>query len=200
MCENHQQYIVKLMEMTLSRRSKGLLYSVFGVLALTPDSILIRKVAHVPSFTVLFYRNLIFAVVMLIGLLVSERANSWNKLKALGKWGFLTGILFGASLMFLVLAIQRIAAASVLVIQASNPVFAAIFSWFMLSEAMTRLTLITSAICIGAIILIFAGSLASGGGGGSGGNDAVGLLIAVASSISFGLYIVMLRWLSLFQT
>jgi drug/metabolite transporter (DMT)-like permease len=181
----------------MSDRSKGVFLSVVGVLALTPDSILVRKVAHVPNATVLFYRNIIFATTMLIGLLVTEKGNSWNKLRSLGKWGFITGIIFGASLWFIIVGIQNTAAANVLVIQASNPVFAAIFSYLIMGETMSRLTLGTSAVCVLAIALIFAGS---SGGESSGGNNTLGLIYAVASSVSFGLYMVLLRWLAVYQT
>ena len=182
----------------MTARSKGVALSALGVLALTPDSLLVRKVAHVPDQTVLFYRNLSFALFMLISLLMTEKWNSWNKIKALGKWGILSGVVFGSSLWLMAAAIQNTAAANVLVIQASNPVFAAMFSWLIMKESMTRLTLGTSAVCIIAIILIFAGDVGSSSSEGK--NNTLGLLFAVASSSTFGFYVVMLRWLSIYQT
>jgi drug/metabolite transporter (DMT)-like permease len=182
-----------------SDRSKGLFYSIVGVLVLTPDSLLIRQ-CNAPVYTALFYRNLIFAFVMTVGLLVSENYSyerSINKLKALGKWGFITGVIFGASLWFIVVSLQNTAAASTLVIQASNPVFAAIFSYYIMGEVITKLTFATSVTCILAIVIIFVGSLV--GGATSGKNDMFGLVMAVASSASFGLYIALLRWLSVYQ-
>ena len=188
--------------MKMSDRSKGILLCVVGVMAFTPDSILIRKVAHVPNNTVLFYRNLIFAFTMFIGLVITEKRNTFNKIKALGKWGTATGFIFGSSLWFLILGIQKTAAANVLVIQSSNPVFAAIFSWFILGESMSKLTLGTSAVCILAIILIFAGDVGSSStdDANNASDNTAGLLFAVASSSTFGLYVVMLRWLSIYQT
>lgn len=183
---------------SLSNRSKGVMFSVLGVLCLTPDSLLIRKCGGVPDQTVLFYRHLIFGIIMLIGHIITEKWNSWNKLLALGKWGLFTGVIFGASLWFLPMGIQNTAAANVLVIQASNPVFAAIFSWIIMRESMSKLTLGTSVVCIFAIILIFAGDVGNSSGGG--GNNTAGLLYSVGSSVTFGLYVVMIRWLSLYQT
>jgi drug/metabolite transporter (DMT)-like permease len=169
-----------------------------GVMALTPDSLLIRKCEDVPDQTVLFYRFLFFAVIMTMGLLYTERWNSWKKLKALGRYGVMTGLIFGASLWFIIVGIQNTAAANVLVIQASNPVFAAIFSWLIMKETMTKLTLATSGVCLLAIILIFIGDIGHSSSGG--GNNTLGLLYSVASSVSFGLYMVLLRWLTIYQT
>ena len=187
---------------SFSDRSKGIILSVAGVMAFTPDSILLRKTAHVPNYTVLFYRNLILAVVMFIIIETIEKRNTWNKIKSLGRWGTTTGLIFGASSWFLITAIQKTSAANVLVIQASNPVFAAVFSWFILGESMSKLTLGTSAVCILAIILIFAGDVGSSStdDGNSASENTAGLLFAVASSTMFGLYVVMLRWLSIYQT
>mmetsp|Transcript_37248 Transcript_37248/g.64365 ORF Transcript_37248/g.64365 Transcript_37248/m.64365 type:complete len:385 (-) Transcript_37248:84-1238(-) len=180
-----------------SKRTTGLTLTVFGVLALTPDSLLVRKVANVPVYTILFYRNLLFALFMLVGLAISEKWNTWNKIRALGRWGTFTGLVFGFSITAMLVALANTSAANVLVIQASNPVFAAIFSWYLLKEKATKLTIGTSLVCIAAIILIFAGEVAEGNDSEQVGNNSFGLLCAIGSSVSFGLYIVMLRWLSL---
>lgn len=182
---------------TMSKRTTGLTLSILGVMALTPDSLLIRKVDSVPMWTILFYRNFTFGIFMLVGLLITEKWNTWKKIRALGMWGALTGLLFGFSIMIIFIAIMNTSAANVLVIQASNPVFATIFSYFILGEKVTRLTAGTSLVCVAAIVLIFAGDVAEGSDSEQGGNESLGLLCAVLSSVSFGLYIVMLRWLSL---
>jgi drug/metabolite transporter (DMT)-like permease len=181
-----------------SDRTKGVLYSIAGVMALTPDSLLIRECGGVPNQTVLFFRNFIFGTAMLVGLIITEKRNAWSKVKALGKWGLFTGVLFGSSLWFMPVAFQKTAAANVLVIQAANPAFAAMFSWLIMRETLTRSTLATSVVCIVAIALIFVGNMNEGSN--SGGDSAVGLMFAVGSSVSFGLYMVMLRWLSVYQT
>jgi len=134
---------------------------------------------------------------MLAGLLITEKWDAWKKIRALGMWGALTGLLFGFSIMVIFIAIMNTSAANVLVIQASNPVFATIFSYFILGEKVTRLTAGTSLVCVAAIVLIFAGDVAEGSDSEQGGNESIGLLCAVASSVTFGLYVVMLRWLSL---
>ena len=178
-----------------SKRTTGLAFSILGVLAFTPDSILIRKVEHVPMFTVLFYRNSLFAIFMILYIIMSNGMSSLNKLYALGGWGTFAGLVFGATILLLFTAIMTTSAASVLVIQASNPVFAAIFSWFILGEKVTKLTLGTCLVCIGAIVLIFVGEAIEESSDDTN-HGTSGLFCAVGSSVSFGLYVVLLRWLS----
>ena len=75
----------------------------------------------------------------------------------IGVFGWCAGLLWGASNMFFTSAVQSTAVANVLVIVASNTVFSSIFSYFLLGELIPLRMWITSAICFGAIALIFSG-------------------------------------------
>ena len=180
----------------LSDRSKGIFLSVVGILALTPDALLLRKTSHIPNYNVLFYRFLSFAMFMFVGLLITEGKNCLNKIKDLGRWGTATGIVFGAAQLFIAIGMQNTAAANVLVIESFNPVFAMIFSWLIIHESTSNLTFGTSVVCILAILLIFIGDYNESD---SNSSNSIGLLFAIGASVLFGLYVVMLRWLSLYQ-
>ena len=60
--------------------------------------------------------------------------------------------------MLFTAAVQNTAVANVLVIVASNTVFSSIFSYLLLGELIPIRMFITSAICFGAIALIFSGN------------------------------------------
>jgi drug/metabolite transporter (DMT)-like permease len=195
MDEVSQENMISTILPKLSKRTTGMTLAILGVLALTPESILIRKVEHVPMFTVLFYRNSIFTAFLITYLFINNGWNSFHKLYALGRWGVFAGLVFGSNLLLLFIALATSSAASVLVIQASNPVFAALFSWYILGERVSNLTLGTSLVCISAIALIFVGqAVEESNDDGHSGNS--GLFCAVGSSVTFGLYVVLLRWLS----
>jgi drug/metabolite transporter (DMT)-like permease len=177
--------------MVLSNRVRGTLYAVFGVLLLTPDSLLLRKVGGVPTFTVMFYRFAIFATAMLTGLCLAHRGGIVGKFRALGKWGVLAGLVLGHSNLFITIAFQQTAIANVLVINASNPIFSALLSRLLLGEVLPLRTLVCAAVCIGAIVLIFAGEVQNGG-------DPTGLYYSVATAVTFGTYFVVLRYISVY--
>lgn len=101
-------------------------------------------------------------------------------------------MVWGGSNVAIGYAFQNTAVATVLVINASNPVFSAIFGYFLLGEVPPIRTICASIVCIGAIALIFAGEVNSGSG-----NSIGGVLASLASSISMGLYFVLLRLLSI---
>jgi drug/metabolite transporter (DMT)-like permease len=174
----------------LSDRVKGTLFAIFGVLALTPDSLLLRKVNGVPDFTVTFYRYAIFGVASLVGISVTSRGDIVGKFKGLGRWGVLAGLTLGITNLFITLAFQQTAAANVLVIQASNPIISALLSRLLLGEVLPLRTMICAVVSMGAIVLIFAGDSGSGGSN--------GLFFAMVSATSFGTYFVILRYVTVY--
>jgi drug/metabolite transporter (DMT)-like permease len=87
-------------------------------------------------------------------------------------------------------ALQTTSTASSLVILASNPMFSAIFSYFILRETIPLRTILTSLVCFASIVIIFYGQL-----GGNQGN-VIGLIFALISAIAFGLYFVLIRYAS----
>ena len=177
----------------ITDHTRGSVFAIIGVLALSPDALLLRKVASVPNFTVQFYRNLAYSFVMTMQLLVMERQNSWKKFTSLGRWGLFAGCVVGINNLFMVLALQHTAVANVLVIRASSPIFSTFFSYLILNEKLSVRTGSTCVVCIGAIVLIFASEF----NGKS--SDVLGLLFALGSSILFGLYLVLMRWLTIYQ-
>lgn len=173
----------------VSRHTLGTIYCIVGVLALTPDSLMLRKVSNVPSYTVLFYRYLSFALTAFLTLVLTQKGETWRSFKQIGLWGVATGLILGVSNICITLGFLNTAAANVLVIYSSNPVFSALFSWLLMREKIPLRTILTSLVCLGAIALIFSSEL----GGSSDGNDLAGLLFAFGSSISLGLFFVLLR-------
>ncbi len=176
-----------------SNQTKGTIYCIVGVLVVTPDSLLVRKVSHLPNFTVQFYRHFLYAYTLGVYFLCQEGRQSWVKLKEIGKIGLFAGLIWGSSNLFVTLAFQKTAAANALVILASNPMFSAVFSYFLLKEIVPWRTIIAGLVCFGAIVLIFASELGNSDGGFE------GVIYALLASATMGLYFVLLRLACIYQ-
>ena len=70
---------------------KGLLIAFFGILILTPDAILVR-LADSNSWTVLFWRGIVFAAGIIVILLITYRSRALNEIINIGKGGVLIGL------------------------------------------------------------------------------------------------------------
>ena len=42
--------------MNISKQTKGTLFCVVGVLIISPDSLIVRELSHLPNYTVIFYK------------------------------------------------------------------------------------------------------------------------------------------------
>ena len=74
---------------------KGLLMTVFAVIILSPDSVLIRLVEdaspEVDSWTVLFWRGLLYAVGVSLLVFIKYRSKTIKEFQNIGKGGLLIG-------------------------------------------------------------------------------------------------------------
>ena len=174
-----------------SNHLKGSLYCAMGVLSFGPDSLLLRKVAMVPNWTVMFYRYLLLGCAMLTYVIVTERSQTGVKFKALGGFGFLAGVIWGAQNVLITAGFQLTSAANVLVILAANPLFAAVLSWLVLREKMKRRTALAAIVCLAVIVAIVWNELGSSGG--EAGQRLIGVLSAVGASVTTAIYFVVLR-------
>lgn len=179
--------------MILSDQTKGTLFCVVGVLVLTPDAFYIRSVSNLPDFTVQFYRYLIFGLTVLCFFCIREGGQTLQKIKAIGVWGGLAGIAFGASNVCVTTAFQHTAAANALVIIASGPIFSALFSFLVLKEMVPLRTVAAGCVCFAAVALILQAEVQKGG------NERLGVFCALSASILNGIYFTLLRLVSIKQ-
>lgn len=165
---------------------KGTLLCVVGVLVLTPDSMLIRLV-QTDDYTLLFYRMLMFMGGVLMFHLLRYRSRSLSILHGISFRDLLVAsLLFGVSTATFALSIVSTDAANTLVIMASNPLFATFFSWVFLHERPPLRMLLVTLFAVASIVLVFASTISGGG--------VTGILLALASASSSGLYFTFLRY------
>lgn len=163
----------------MSDHAKGLLITTAGVLAITPDSLLIRLI-EADSWTILFWRGLLTAagIAGLMLLLYGRAAPA--RFRDAGRPGLLVAVLFTGSTIFFVNALTLTSVANTLVIVAASPVFAALLSRIFLGERAAARTWIAMIVVIGAVGLIVSGGFE--GGRWVGDFCALGTSICVAGS------------------
>ena len=140
---------------------KGFWLTLAGVLAFTPDALLIR-LAAVDPFTLACGRGLLAGIVLSLGYTFFVSGGIFNALRRLGAWGMLfAGLQACASLTFYA-SFSYTSVANVLVIFACTPLLAAVFSRMLFGEAVSRSTQIAILCISGGLIIVASGSLESG--------------------------------------
>ena len=163
----------------MKTRNKGLLLSFIGVLILSPDSLLIR-LANLDDFSLIFYRSALPIVTILIFLIYTYQKSFLKSFYLIGIPGIIYAILYAITHVCFVYSIQNTAVANTLVLIASAPIFAALFSVFILKEIPSLFTWIVILIAMFAMIIIGVGSFTTTGLYG----DLMALIVAIGMGFS----------------
>jgi drug/metabolite transporter (DMT)-like permease len=126
--------------MTTINRRKGLTITGLGILAYTPDSLLIR-LAAVESFTYVFLRGLIVSGMLILRLASRRRGTGQPVFAGLNRWGLFAALLNGTGGLLFICAFAHTTVANVLVTIAAQPVVAGLLAWLFLREPVSRATL-----------------------------------------------------------
>ena len=140
-----------------NKQVKGLVLTTIGVLAIVPDSILIRLI-QADILTITFWRALIPGVIISLGVIIFYRKPTISFLKAPKMSGLIFIISHSFGTLFFVIAIELTSIASALFIISTSPIFAAIISRIFLNEKITYRMIFT---IFGALIGIGVISLGS---------------------------------------
>ncbi len=129
-------------------QAKGLLLTAIGVLAIVPDSILIRLI-QADILTITFWRALIPGVLISTAVLLFYRKPTLSFIKSPGASGIIFIVTHSIGTLLFVVAIELTSIASALFIISTSPVFAAIVSRIFLKEKISLRMIFT---IVGALI------------------------------------------------
>ena len=163
----------------MEARNKGLLLSLVGVLILSPDSLLIRLV-NLDDYSLIFYRSALPVITIFLFLFYTYKFNLFKSFILIGKIGIFYALLYAITHVCFVYSIQNTSVANTLVLIASAPIFAAIFSIFILKEIPNFFTWIIIFIALLGMIIIGWGSYTTSGFFG----DLMALIVALGMGFS----------------
>jgi drug/metabolite transporter (DMT)-like permease len=145
----------------LNCHQRGVLMTVFGVLVLTPDALLVRLV-ETDHWTLLFWRSL-FAGISLFALnSFIEKRSPIRAMGGLLKNGLFFTLLFAGGNICFIISITHTVVANTLVILASMPFISAILTVCLKHNNLAIRTWITIFFAIAGIVFVFWGNLGDG--------------------------------------
>lgn len=160
--------------MKLSNQAKGLLITTAGVVAISPDTLLVRLL-DLEKWSLIFYRGIITAACLTLLTVLFHGRNTPAQFRRIGLPGICIACLFTSSTICFVLGLYFTTVANTLIIVSASSMFAALYSRVFLLEAIPARTMVTMVIVIGSIGYIVSDSL--------GGGSPFGDLMAVLSSM-----------------
>jgi len=112
----------------------GVLIALFGVLVLTPDTLVIR-LSELDRWPLMGWRGILMGTILLLGWRLFFSQNPSNEWRSLASWqGLVVIIAFSMNSVTFTIGIVETSATVVLTAVATMPIFAATLSFFMLGE------------------------------------------------------------------
>jgi len=152
----------------------GIALALTGVLALSPDALLIRLI-DADRATLLFWRTLLEGATLWVVLAFWYRGRLPAIVRAMGATGAKVTLVFALSTVLFVCSITLTTAANTLFILSTAPLFAALISWLFLGERVAPRTWVAIALALVGIAIIVAGGI--------GGGTVAGDLLALATAL-----------------
>ncbi len=168
----------------MSDHAKGLTLTILGVLILTPDTLLIRLTGLDP-WSLLVWRGLFQAIGIFAILLAVYRARTWEICRSIGLSGLLAGAIFALSSLGFLISLAHTSVANTLVIVATAPLFAAIFSFLLMGERIALRTLFAIIATLAGVIIMSSSSWERG--------SIIGDLAALVTAMTLGLKFTIFR-------
>ncbi|MCR9218781.1 MAG: DMT family transporter [Alphaproteobacteria bacterium] len=143
--------------------AQGFLLTLFGVLVLTPDTLLIRLIDTDP-WTMTFWRGVLMPAVLLLVYAAIRRGATLADIRGLGKAGLAVALIYGVNALSFVMAIEHSKVSNVLVILAAAPLFAGLMSVVFLRETVAGPTWAAIAAGVAGVAIVVGGGITAGTG------------------------------------
>jgi len=168
----------------VSNHAKGLLIVGAGVVAISPDALIIRLV-HMEPLAIAFWRALLMGFGFVALALILYRRRTAQRFRSMGRVGLAAAGFSAISGVLFVTSITHTAVANTLVILAASPMFAAVLSAIFLGDRISPVTWGASALILVGVAIIVHGSLDT--------SSLEGDLAALGASLSTSGLLVVLR-------
>ena len=165
-------------------RFQGSIVILFCGVAFSFGALTFRYLEEANEWQYLFVRGLSAALVSILIILGMGR-NPFRSVVEAGSAQIVAGLVMGGLFTLYCVALSRVTAAFVLLIQSTSPFYAAIFARFFLKESLTRDTGIAMFVSLAGVLVMV--------GGGLEGGDTVGIIVSIVLSVALGGYTVLVR-------
>lgn len=147
--------------MFASDRAKGVLFTMLGIIAASPDGLLMR-LAGMEPWTVVFCRGLMLAFAMCLWIRITTGRHAIEAWRKAGFWDLVLIASFACTGPCFLFALQLTSVANVLVIVGLAPVIAALLGRPILGETVTARAWMAIVICVMGATLLTLGAADAG--------------------------------------
>lgn len=147
--------------------------------------VLVRTLALKDPWEITFWRSLFMATFMFGVLAVQYRDELWARIRATGRAGVVSGMLWAIMYVCFIVALSLTTVANTLIVCSISPFVAALFGRLFLHEHVPVRTWVAMSVAVTGIVLMFVEGVGSEGWS--------GILLALVIPVAFGMNVVLNR-------
>jgi drug/metabolite transporter (DMT)-like permease len=172
-----------------SEHRYGFWITLFGVLLLCPDTLLVRMIQAEGGelFSITFWRGTLTGIGLLLLYRIFSGDTVTGALRRMDRWSLLVAFLIGFQAVCFVVALELTSVANTLLLVATSPLFSALFSWWFLHETPPFRTWVTIGFALAGVSMIIAQDLDQPG-------SLLGDLAAAGTAMGLGGSFVVVRY------
>lgn len=159
---------------------RGFALTLFGVLVLTPDTLLIRLI-DIDPWTMNFWRGAMMAISLAVVYTIARRGQTLADIRQLGIAGLAVAVIYALNAICFVFAVEHTRVANVLIILAATPLIAALLSIVVLKEQVSKPTWAAIAAGMTGVAIVVGDGLRAGTSLG----DICAFITALALAVTF---------------
>lgn len=169
----------------MTSHAKGVALLVAACACWASAGVLVRNMEVHDGWKITFWRSFFMSIFLILVLAYQHRGRTFERIRAMGWPGVVSGAMFAVMFICFILAISRTTVANTLVLGSISPFVAALAARIFLKEAVAPRTWFAMIAALGGIVVMFHDSLSGRGG--------LGNLIALCIPIAFACNVVLLR-------
>ncbi|MBB3064964.1 MULTISPECIES: DMT family transporter [Limibacillus] len=141
--------------------AKGFALTLFGVLILTPDALLIRLI-DIDPFSMVVWRGFLMSGTLMTVFIIHRKGRVLAEFRALGRYGLAVALFYAANAFCFILALHLTSVANTLVIISADTLLAALLSIIFLHERVATPTWCAILAGIAGVVIVVGGGLGDG--------------------------------------
>jgi drug/metabolite transporter (DMT)-like permease len=168
-----------------STHRRGIALMVGATVCWASAGVLVRTLALKDAWEITFWRSFFMALFLFGVLAVQYRGDLWARIRATGRGGIVSGMLWAIMYVCFIVALSLTTVANTLIVCSISPFMAALFGRLFLHEHVPVRTWVAMSVAVTGIVLMFVEGVGSEGWS--------GILLALVIPVAFGMNVVLNR-------
>lgn len=171
-----------------AKHSRAVLLMIVTTILWSTAGVMTRQLDVARGVDVTFWRSLFSALFIAGVLLWQQKSHALNKVRASGRLGLLSGLMWGVMFCCFMLALTMTTVANTLIVMSVSPLLTALLAWLFLRQHIAARTWLAIAVALIGIVWMFANGISS-----LGGKHAAGMMMALGVPLATSINVITMK-------